>query len=176
MTHDYPGSHPAISAHDNQLDEPSPRSSKVMVVAFMTLAVGVALYFALGMPGMDHGSSSSMEGMDMSSNSLTHRLVDSVAFEAALAKSDTVAINVHVPYDGEIKGTDLSMRFDDIDAAALPSDRATPIAVYCRSGTMSAQAVATLVGLGYTNIVELAGGMNAWRSSGRTVTVTMTGG
>ena len=176
MPHDYRGSNPASSAHDNQLDEPTQRSGKVMVVAFMTFAVGVALYFALGMPGMDHGSGSSMDGMDMTSKTLTHRLVDPVAFEAALEKPDTVVINVHVPYDGEIEGTDLSMRFDDIDAAALPSDRATPLAVYCRSDTMSAEAVATLVGLGYTNIVELDGGMNAWRASGRTVTVNTTDG
>ena len=39
---------------------------------------------------------------------------------------------------------------------------------------MSADAVVTLSGLGYTNIVELDGGMNAWRASGRTVTMNTT--
>ena len=66
------------------------------------------------------------------------------------------------------------MPFNDIDAAALPSDRATPLAVYCRSDTMSAEAVVTLAALGYTNIVELDGGMNAWLASGRTVTMNTT--
>ena len=148
----------------------SPRSGKALVVAFIAVAVGVALYFALGMPGMDHSSSTStMDGMDMSSGSDAHRLVDPVAFEEALANSDAVVINVHVPYEGEIEGTDLFLQYDRIDAASLPSDRDTPLVVYCRSGSMSAQAVVALAGLGYTNIVELDGGMNAWRESGRPI-------
>jgi rhodanese-related sulfurtransferase len=35
---------------------------------------------------------------------------------------------------------------------------------------MSAIAVSTLKALGYTNIVELSGGYNAWVQSGRTLT------
>ncbi len=155
----------------------SPRSGKVLVVAFIAVAVGVALYFAFGMPGMDHSSSTStMDGMDMSSGSAAHRLVDPVAFESALANSDAVVINVHVPYEGEIEGTDLFLQYDRIDAAALPSDRDTPLVVYCRSGSMSAEAVVTLAGLGYTNIVELDGGMNAWRASGRQIASSVTDG
>lgn len=157
------------SASGKQLYEPTGRSGKVIVLALMAFAVGVALYFALGMPGMDHGSGSRMDNMAMNSVSPSHRLVGPVAFEAALDQRDAVVINVHIPYEGEIENTDLFMPFDDIDAATLPSDRATPLAVYCRSGTMSAEAVITLTRLGYTNIVELDGGMNAWRASGRTV-------
>lgn len=159
--------------HD-QLDDTTARSGKVMVVVFVAFAVGVALYFALGMPGMDHGSDSTMDSMDMNSETLSHRLVDPDAFDTALEQPNTVVINVHVPYEGEIEGTDLLMPFDEIDAAALPPDRATPLAVYCRSDTMSAEAVVTLAGLGYTNIVELDGGMNAWRASGRMVTMNTT--
>ena len=85
-------------------------------------------------------------------------------------------INVHVPYEGEIEGTDLFLQYDRIDAASLPPDRDTPLVVYCRSGSMSAEAVVTLAGLGYTNIVELAGGMNAWRESGRQIVSSVTGG
>ncbi len=143
-----------------------------MVVAIITFAVGVATYFALGMPGMDHGSGSTMGGMDMSSETPTHRLVDPSAFEAALEQPDAVVINVHVPYEGEIEGTDLFMPFNEIDASALPSNPSIPLVVYCRSDAMSADAVITLAGLGYTNIVELDGGMNAWRASGRSVTST----
>ena len=50
----------ASSARDNQIDETTGRSGKVIVVVFVTLAIGVALYFALGMPGMDHGLGSTM--------------------------------------------------------------------------------------------------------------------
>lgn len=78
-------------------------------------------------------------------------------------------INVHVPYEGEIEGTDLFLQYDRIDSVSLPSERDTPLVVYCRSGSMSAEAVVTLAGLGYTNIVELDGGMNAWSESGRQI-------
>ena len=155
----------------------NPRSGKVLVGAFIAVAAGVALYFATGMPGMDHSSSTStMDGMDMSSGSAVHRLVDPVAFESALANFNAVVINVHVPYEGEIEDTDLFLQYDRIDAASLPSDRDTPLVVYCRSGSMSAEAVVTLAGLGYTNIVELDGGMNAWRASGRQIASRVTDG
>jgi rhodanese-related sulfurtransferase len=79
-----------------------------------------------------------------------------------------VTINVHVPNEGSIAGTDLTIPYTEIAAStALPADLATPLAVYCRSGNMSADAVRDLTALGYTNIVELEGGFNAWKSSGR---------
>ena len=157
--------------------ESSPRSGKVIVVGFIAVAIGVTLYFAFGMPGMDHSSSAStMDGMDMPLGSAAHRLVDPVAFEAALPNPDAVVINVHVPYDGEIDDTDLFLPYDAIDAASLPSDRDIPLVVYCRSGSMSSEAVVVLAGLGYANIVELDGGMNAWRASGRQVATSVTDG
>jgi rhodanese-related sulfurtransferase len=39
--------------------------------------------------------------------------------------------------------------------------------VYCRSGNESAIAAQTLIDLGYANIDNLVGGMNAWTASGR---------
>lgn len=148
----------------------SRRSERNFIVAFIAIAAAVIAYFALGMPGMDHGgASSSMEGMDMTGETPPHRIVESAQFEAAIEDADAVVINVHVPYDGELEGTDLFMPFDAIDPALLPTDKTTPLVIYCRSGSMSAEAVVTLAGLGYTNIVELQGGMNGWRSSGRLV-------
>ena len=146
------------------------RSGTLLVAALAMLTAGVILYFALGMPGMDHGSDSSMDGMDMSSDSPTHRLAGPAQFATTLEQPSAVVINVHVPYDGEIAGTDLFMPFDQIEPAALPADRATPLVVYCRSGSMSATAVVTLAALGYTNIVELAGGMSAWEAAGHALT------
>ena len=162
-----------LHPHPTPDDVPQPRSGKLMVAALLTFGIAVTLYFALGMPGMDHGSGASthsMAEMDMGSATATHRLVDSAAFAAGIAQQAAVVINVHVPYDGEIGGTQLFMPFDAIDAALLPDDRTTPLVVYCRSGNMSAIAVLTLADLGYTNIVELDGGMVAWEASGRSIT------
>jgi rhodanese-related sulfurtransferase len=82
-----------------------------------------------------------------------------------------VLINVHIPDEGSLPGTELSLPYNEIDdrAADLPADKATPLAIYCMSGNMSATAGRDLLDLGYADVVELDGGMRAWQSSGRTL-------
>ena len=50
------------------------------------------------------------------------------------------------------------------DVVGLGED--TPVFVYCRSGNRSAQAVAAMVQLGFTDITELDGGVVAWEAAG----------
>jgi len=92
-------------------------------------------------------------------------------FAAAIAEPNRTTINVHVPFEGAIADTDLSIPYDQItqQATKLPADRSSPLAIYCRTGRMSVIAATTLKGLGYTNVVELQGGMLAWESSGRSL-------
>ena len=95
-------------------------------------------------------------------------LVSPAAFADRVDESGVVTINVHTPDEGNIAGTDLAIPFDEIASSdELPEDLDTPLAVYCRSGNMSADAVDDLEELGYTDIVELDGGFNAWTASGR---------
>ena len=95
------------------------------------------------------------------------RLVAAEEFAAAISEPGRVTVNVHVPDDGSIQGTDLWIPFD---AVVLRRDElppaGTPLGVYCRSGRMSALAVVTLTRLGYDDIVELDGGMEAWERDG----------
>jgi rhodanese-related sulfurtransferase len=95
------------------------------------------------------------------------------AFAPLLDAPDTLVINVHIPYEGEIEGTDASVPYDKVEGAAiLPTDGSARIAVYCRSGVMSTQAAAKLVELGHTDVWELEGGMHAWDRSGRSLVGT----
>lgn len=89
-------------------------------------------------------------------------------FRSSIASSDVFVVNVHIPYEGEIEGTDAFIPFDEIEehAAELPADKSAPLYIYCRSGRMSAEATPELQRLGYTNIIDLAGGMRAWEESG----------
>ena len=66
------------------------------------------------------------------------RPLDPAEFEAAIA-GERVTINVHVPDQGSLPGTDLAVPFDQITARAveLPHERSTPLAIYCLTGHMS---------------------------------------
>lgn len=94
--------------------------------------------------------------------------IDTFADILTTDPDDYTILNVHIPYAGEIEGTDANVAYNDIEAlmAALP-DKNAPIILYCRSGNMSEQASHALLELGYTQVWDVPGGMNAWRESGR---------
>jgi len=77
-------------------------------------------------------------------------------------------VNTHVPYAGEIATTDALVPFyrTRAEIQRYPTDKSARIVVYCRSGHMSDIAARTLVRLGYTNVLDLDGGMIAWVRAG----------
>jgi rhodanese-related sulfurtransferase len=91
-------------------------------------------------------------------------------FASRMDDPQAMVINVHVPYEGELSGTDLFIPFDAIASSSeLPEDVDRPLLVYCRTGNMSADATADLVESGYTHVTDLEGGMVAWEAAGRTI-------
>lgn len=97
-------------------------------------------------------------------------LLDVEQFASLLDDPDVTVVNVHVPYEGELPGTEAFVPYSDVVGAdAIPVDREVTLAVYCRSGSMSREASAALVAAGYTDVRDLDGGMNAWQDAGRSL-------
>lgn len=95
-------------------------------------------------------------------------ILTSSQLAAMLKQKDFFLVNVHTPYEGEIKDTDAFIVYDKIEnnLDKLPKDRAAKIVLYCRSGRMSEIAARKLTELGFTRVSHLAGGMNDWKQSG----------
>ena len=104
--------------------------------------------------------------VEVSGGSYTN--VSVTELQSMLKNKDFTLVNVHIPYAGDIPRTDLSIPYDEIDQhlGQLPADKNAKIVLYCRSDRMSTIASETLVGLGYTDIYNLEGGMAAWEGTG----------
>jgi len=95
-------------------------------------------------------------------------VVSPAALQAELASKDFLLINVHVPYEGQIPGTDAHISYLDVDAlterlGAAPGAKAV---LYCLTNFMSVGAGNELVARGYRNLRYLDGGMSAWKTAG----------
>lgn len=107
-------------------------------------------------------------GQQISAADGSYTDVSVAEMQTMLAAKDFSFVNVHIPFEGDIAGTDLSIPYDEIDQNLdlLPADKNAKIVLYCRSDRMSRIAAETLVSLGFTNIWNLDGGMVAWEQAG----------
>jgi len=98
----------------------------------------------------------------------TYTDISVAELQTLLTEMDFVFVNVHIPFEGDIPNTDLSIPFDEMEANLnqLPTDKDAKIVLYCRSGNMSSVAATDLVSQGYTDIWNLSGGFNAWKAAG----------
>lgn len=133
---------------------------KLVVLIFALLVVSVTAC------SQTSGEDTAVPSLTKNSDGYIDINVDQLA--DMLEAKDFTFVNVHIPYAGDIPQTDFSIPFDRIDTnmSQLPTDKDALLVIYCRSGNMSTQAAETLVSLGYTNVMEVDGGMNAWQASG----------
>lgn len=113
------------------------------------------------------GSTSAGEKVSVPGGSFARLSPDEL--KNTLEDKDFTFVNVHIPFEGDIAGSDLSIPYDEIgqeqNLDRLPGKDAK-IVLYCRSGSMSAEVARTLVRLGYENVRDLNGGMIAWENAG----------
>jgi rhodanese-related sulfurtransferase len=88
-----------------------------------------------------------------------------------MENKDFTLVNVHIPFEGDLPKTDLSIAYDTIgqNVNQLGADKNAKIVLYCKSDSMSMIAAEELVKLGYTNIWNLDGGMVAWEKAGQPI-------
>ena len=134
--------------------------SPLLAVCF--IATGCGEERAGREPGPEVGSTDQAESV----SSYTDITVEE--FREMMAEGDLLLVNVHIPFEGDIPGTDRSIRFDEIadHLNQLPQDRDSRIVLYCRSGGMSEEAATVLASLGYTDVSNLEGGFRAWAAAG----------
>ena len=91
-----------------------------------------------------------------------------------LAKKDFQLINVHVPWSGQIPGTDKNISYTQIAEmeAWLGHNKGAKAVLYCKTGPMSVSAVNKLVKLGYWNLWDLPKGMAGWQVAGQSIDYT----
>lgn len=85
-----------------------------------------------------------------------------------MQNEDILLVDVHIPEQRHIKGTDLFIPYDAIERNKdkLPEDKNTAIYLYCEGGPMGNAAARSLNDLGYRNLINLEGGARAWSKEG----------
>lgn len=133
------------------------------------LVAFVAFLAACGSPGSEAPAGEVPEVVEPTSqNAAGFRDVTTHEVAELVGDPEVLVVNVHIPYEGEIPGTDVHIPYDDLDPYLdrLPADQDAPILLYCLSGRMSEIAGEELAARGYTNVMHHVGGMVDWEAEG----------
>ena len=98
-------------------------------------------------------------------------------FARVIKQENVVLVDVRTPEefaDGHIAG---AVNIDWCDStfarqAATELDKSKTLALYCKAGRRSHAAAGKLYSMGYENIVELSGGIEAWQVAKKDISTT----
>ncbi len=93
--------------------------------------------------------------------------ISSNELSTMLTNKDFTLLDVHIPEQKHIPGTDYMISYQNIDKikSVIPN-KTSKVVLYCRSGNMSKLVAQELVKSGYTNVFNLDGGLRSWISEG----------
>jgi rhodanese-related sulfurtransferase len=96
------------------------------------------------------------------------KVITATELHSILQQQNVFLLDVHIPEQRHIKGTDAFIPFHDIEKNRdkLPSEKKTAIYIYCEGGPMGNAAARSLHELGYDNLYNLDGGAHAWQQAG----------
>lgn len=100
--------------------------------------------------------------------------VSPAEFEKGITSKETQLLDVRRPEEykeGHLKGATLANWQDEkqFQAQAGKLDKRKPVYVYCLAGVRSNKAASWLLKNGFTQVVNLAGGIKAWKEAGKPV-------
>lgn len=137
------------------------KRKKILLIITVLVAVLAIIVAALYIPTV-------FRSENQITGEVGYRMLSPQQVDESLKDNNFFIVNVHTPYAGEISGTDAFIAYDTIteNIDRLPQDKSAEILVYCLTGRMSAIALQKLKELGYTNVYDLAGGMEKWKAEG----------
>ncbi len=108
-----------------------------------------------------------------SSVQATSKVITVEEYEKAITNPDIQLIDVRTPSEFSSGHIAKAININVMDVAFTNEisklDKQKPVYIYCRSGARSQRAAATLIQNGFTQIIDLQGGINNWNSAGKAV-------
>ncbi|MBN8249190.1 MAG: rhodanese-like domain-containing protein [Verrucomicrobia bacterium] len=99
------------------------------------------------------------------------RNVSAAEFERMLQGTNVVVLDVRTPAEFEgghlPKAVLLDYRAPDFTNKVARLDRSKTYLVHCAGGVRSSKACVSMISLGFTNVVNLEGGLGAWQEAGK---------
>lgn len=128
---------------------------------FLILAIAIVGCTNIGNKEIDRGSE-----INYQKPQYKNMTVDEL--HEQMKSKDFVLVDVHIPEQKHINGTDAFIPYDDIEnqLEKLPKDKYAKIILYCRTGRMSEIAAEKLAEKGYTNVYNVVGGIVEWVKRG----------
>ncbi len=117
------------------------------------------------------GCTAKVENLNKNKNALQNNNYKNMTvneLNKQLKSKDFTLVDVHIPEQKHINGTDAFIPYDDIENQLdkLPKDKDSKIVLYCRTGRMSQIAAEKLAERGYTNVYNVVGGIVEWANKG----------
>jgi len=134
---------------------------KALVLIFLLTALLLAACSPTSAPAVSEADEVSVE-------TYTPISVETLAEMMDARRESFLLVNTHIPFEGNLPGTDLSVPFNETSdhLDLFPEDKDAEIVLYCLNDPMSRSAAEQLLAAGYRNVQILTGGMNAWQAAG----------
>ena len=95
---------------------------------------------------------------------------DAATFKSMMEAEPGTVLDVRTPgevAEGVIAGAvHINIHDNDFAERAGKLDKSKPVYVYCKAGGRSARAAKTLMGNGFTNVINLESGITGWNAAG----------